>query len=148
MGVVFPRGAGGTSSTTESEIQMRRRFLLLGQSLEALQVWDTRAALAAFRSVAGLQSLPTDMEGSKDMGAVALFAAVFEPRVAQIKIKDLRSTLVHGPSFPNVLRFMDMPQVVALVLPRKITLADANPSEWDWTVKTVNLAGGSISFSK
>jgi hypothetical protein len=146
VSIFFPRGAGATASTTESEVHMRRRFLLLGQSLEAIRVWDARAALNALRTLPELQRVPISLLGSGENSVTALLAAIFENSVTHIELDLPPATLPSGLSFPSMLRLMDMPQILALTLPRTVVMRNSTPSDWEWAIKAVRFAGGSVSF--
>jgi hypothetical protein len=103
--LVLPRGVGPTAWRKEKETHIRRRFLLLGQSLETMQVWDTRAALAVLREIPSIGRLPVSLQGARTMSVVALFAALFEAGVTRLELERMPATLANGPSFPNVLRY-------------------------------------------
>jgi hypothetical protein len=142
-----PRGVGPTAWPKEKDTHIRRRFLLLGQSLETMQVWDTRAALAALREIPSIGRLPVTLQGARTMSAVALFAALFEDGVTRLELERMPATLASGPSFPNVLRYFDLPQLVALALPRGVNLTGAAPGDWEWSLKTAKLLEGTITVS-
>jgi hypothetical protein len=113
-----------------------------------MQVWDTRASLAALRELPPLGRLPVSLRGARTMSVVALFAALFEDGVKSLELERMPSTLAQGPSFPNALRFFDLPQLVALVFPRAINLTGADPGDWEWSLKAAKLLGGTITFSR
>src|SRR5262245_15878525 len=146
IALVLPRGVGPTAWRKEKDIHIRRRFLLLGQSLETMQVWDTRAALAALRTLPTLDRLPVTLQGARTMSVVALFAALFEDGVKRLELERPPTTLADGPSFPNVLRFFDLPQLVALALPRSVSLTGADTGDWEWSLKAARLLEGSITI--
>jgi hypothetical protein len=146
IALVMPRGVRPTAWRKEKDTHIRRRFLLLGQSLETMQVWDARAALSALRSLPPLGRLPVSLHGARTMSVVALFAALFEDGVKRLELERPPTTLANGPSFPNVLRFFDLPQLVALALPRTINLTSAESGDWEWSLKVAKLLDGTITF--
>lgn len=148
IALALPRGVGPTAWRKEKETHIRRRFLLLGQSLETMQVWDTRAALAALREIPSIGRLSVTLQGSGTMSVIALFAALFGNGVARLELEQMPATLANGPSFPNALRFFDLPQLVALALPRAINLTGADPHDWEWSLKAAKPLGGTITFSQ
>jgi len=148
IALVLPRGVGPTAWSKEKETHIRRRFLLLGQSLEAMQVWDARAALSALRALPAMGRLPVSMQGAGTMSVVALFTAIFDDGVKRLELERPPTTLAHGPSFPNVLRFFDLPQLLALVLPRAVDLTGADPGDWEWSLRAAKLLEGTITFTK
>ena len=80
------------------------------------------------------------------MSVVALFSGILEDRVTALELENLPSTLARAGSFPNALRYFDLPQIMALAFPRSLLIRSAMPSDWDWTVKISKLVGGKITF--
>jgi len=144
--LVFPRGIGPTAWPEKKDVQIRRRFLLLGQSLEAVQVWDTRMALSALRSIPDLKDTIIALQGARTMSVVALLAAAVEPTVESLELEELPGSLADGPALPNALRYFDVPQLLALVLPRKIQISGSSSAKWEWTSRVVPVAGGELKF--
>lgn len=146
VALVMPRGVGPTGWPAARDAHIRRRFLLLGQSLEAMQIWDTRVAIRALREIQGIGEVPATLRGSGPMAIVALFAGILEDSVSKLELEALAATLSEGQSIPNALRFLDVPQVLALALPRSVALTKSNAADWQWAVKIMRLAGGNITF--
>jgi hypothetical protein len=148
---VAPRGIGPTRWSEVSPFDgkpagahIRRRFALLGQTLDGQRVWDVRRALACLRTVPDLKGVPLWLQGKNDMAGVALYAALFEPDVARLDLWHPPASHRQGPVFLNVLRVLDMPQAVALALPRKIRLYvkdDAEAKAWDWPMQLEKALG-------
>ena len=92
---------------------------------------------------------PLTLQGRGPAAGVALYAALFEPSVAALDLWNLPPTHRDGPIFLNVSRHLDMPQAVALALPRPVTLhvsAAADIKEWEWPRRLAAAlgAGGSL----
>lgn len=111
-----------------------------------MQVWDTRAALAALRSLPSLGRLPVTLHGARTMSVVAIFAALFEDGVTRLDLERTPATLANSHSYPNALRYFDLPQLVALALPRAVNLTGADPGDWEWSLKAAKLFEGTITF--
>src|SRR5204863_5234826 len=125
MTYVCPRGVGPTSfdQSDKKQVQNRRRFYLLGQSLDAQQVWDVRRAIQAVENVKSLSGVPLWLQSQRTMAGVALYASLFEPNIRRLDLYDLPKTHRDGPIFLNVERYLDMPQAVATAAERsKIVL--------------------------
>jgi dienelactone hydrolase len=120
MAYVAPRGHGLTHWTADEkkQIQIRRRFYLLGQTLEGMQAWDIRRAMQAVRSVDGMQSVPLWLQAKGDFAALAVYASLFEPPVKRLDLYDLPQSHRDGPPLLNVLRFLDLPQAIAMAAER------------------------------
>ncbi len=136
--VVAPRGIGPTrwsAAGTKADTHIRRRYALLGQTLDGQRVWDVRRALAALRGVADLKGVPVWLQGKGEAAGVALYAGLFEPAVTRFVLRDLPASHRQGPTFLNVLRVLDTPQAVALAFPRRVTLQVGDAAEsarWEW----------------
>jgi dienelactone hydrolase len=111
-----PRGIGPTAwdADPRKQIQIRRRFMLLGQTLDGMRVWDVRRAIRAVRSIEGFAEVPIGINANGEMAGIALYAALFEPEVKQLDLRDLSHSHREGPDFFNVLRVLDVPQTVAV----------------------------------
>jgi hypothetical protein len=141
VAVVAPRGVGPTRWTaagTKEDTHVRRRFALLGQTLDGQRVWDVRRALAALRQVPDLKGAARWLRGSGDMAGVALYAGLFEPEVSRFLLHALPLSHARGPTFLNVRRALDTPQAVALAFPRRIQLQVrdlAEAAHWEWPLR-------------
>jgi len=75
---VCPRGIGPTAWTADERKQthIRRRFALLGQTLDGMRVWDVRRAVQALRSVENLCRARVRLRAEGRMAGVAVYAAL------------------------------------------------------------------------
>ncbi len=149
--IVAPRGVGPTRWSESSRFDgkpvgqhIRRRFLILGQTLEGQQVWDVRRAIACLGSVADLKKATLSLQGKGESAAIALYAGLFEPGVASFDLWHPPSSHRRGPTLLNVLTILDMPQAVALALPRPVRLhvESDRAKEWEWTEQLQAVLGG------
>lgn len=138
-----PRGLGpGVWSGDErKQTHIRRRFMLLGQTLDGMRVWDIHQALAAWRRVAPSSAGAPLLSGQGGMAVNTLYAALFEPRDSvRLDLRDLPASHLTGgaglegtpsataagsgqqqpsaasagcPDYLNVLRVLDVPQALA-----------------------------------
>jgi hypothetical protein len=135
--IVEPRGVGAHASTGDEkkQTQIRRRFMMLGQTLEGMQVWDVRRAVQAVGA-------PLTLEARGEMAAIALYASLFEPDVKELVLYDLPKSHMQGPHFLNVLRFLDIPQALAMAAEhRKVRLHNASPQDWSFAVDAARELG-------
>jgi acetyl esterase/lipase len=148
---VAPRGVGptrwsevGPDGKTPNGQHVRRRFALIGQTLDGQRVWDARRAVAALKTVGDLKGAPLWLQGKGEMAGVALYAALFEPDVARLDLWHPPATHAQGPTFLNVRRVLDMPQAVALAFPRQVVLHvkdDAEARAWEWPLRLQRALG-------
>ncbi|MCS6852794.1 MAG: prolyl oligopeptidase family serine peptidase [Gemmataceae bacterium] len=135
MAYVAPRGVGPTAfdPNEKKQTQIRRRFMLLGQTLEGMQTWDVRRAVQALRTIDQLRDVPLWLQGHRHMAGVALYASLFEPDIKRLDLWELPRSHHQGPDYLNVLRFLDVPQAVALAAERSaVRLYQANAEGWSY----------------
>lgn len=118
LALLLPRGIGPTAWTTEPRkaIHIRRRFMLLGQTVDGMRVWDIRRGIHA---AADALAAPGNVElaANRDMAVNALYAALFEERVGRLELEFMPPTHQAGPDYLNILKVLDLPQ--ALVFARE-----------------------------
>jgi len=111
-----PRGIGNSSWSGDAKrhIQIRRRFMLLGQTLDGMRVWDVLSALHLANHRSPVRHLPTEIHGHGAMTTHALLAALFAPQVDRVQVPGLPSTFLDGPDYLNILQVIDIPQAITL----------------------------------
>src|SRR5205814_4649204 len=105
-----PRGIGPTAWAevgSITDIHIRRRFALLGQTLDGQRVWDVRRALACLRTVKDLKGAPLWLQGKGEMAGIVLYAALFEPDVARLDLWHPPGSHQQAPILLNVRRILD-----------------------------------------
>ncbi|MBC7820663.1 MAG: prolyl oligopeptidase family serine peptidase [Planctomycetaceae bacterium] len=135
MAYVAPRGIGPTAwdQSAKKQTQHRRRFYLLGQTLEEMQAWDIRRAIQATRSVSGLGDTPLWLQGHRQMAALSVYAAIFEPNIKRIDLHEMPTSHRDGPALFNVLRVFDLPQAVTLAAERsQVVIYSPEKNAWQF----------------
>ena len=150
MAYVPPRGIGPTrwDQSERKQTQHRRRFQLLGQTLDGMRVWDIRRARRALDAV-GLDDPDTWLLSERDMAVNALYASLFEPEITRLDLWQLPESHLSGPDYLNVLRYLDIPQAVSVAAEKSrvviYTDPDATESQstalWEYPVKTAETLG-------
>ncbi|MBO0698031.1 MAG: prolyl oligopeptidase family serine peptidase, partial [Zavarzinella sp.] len=144
---VCPRGVGPTKWAepgTPDETQYRRRFALVGQTLDGMRVWDVRRAFQALKANPDLKDVPLWLQGKHDMAGIALYAALYEPDVARLDLWHLPSSHRDGPFLLNVRKYLDTPQALALAFPRSVKLYVKDEVEtraWTWPLELQKALG-------
>lgn len=104
-----PRGVGLTAWTADpgKARQVRRRFMLLGQTVDGMRVWDILAAVRALRPAS------VAVEASGEMGVNALYAALCSDDIRRLELADFPASHRQGPDYLNVLQVWDLPDALA-----------------------------------
>ena len=133
-----PRGIGPTAwdSDERHHTQIRRRFYLLGQTLDATRVWDIRRAIQLLEAL-NIPTTQLTVEAQNNLAGVTLYATLYEPTVDRIRLSTLTNSHRNGPYFLNIQRFFDLPQTVAMLADQcEVHLTDANPKDWGYVIET------------
>ena len=127
--VCQPRGVGDTRWNTQSPPnRVERECALVGRTVDTGRVWDVIAAgryLAESRPGA-----PIFVAGEKAAGVLAAYAALLEPKIAGVIVKDPPTSHMEpaAPQFLDVLRVCDIPDVLGMLAPRPLTIMGGNDS--------------------
>jgi hypothetical protein len=139
-----PRGVGPTAWTQEERkaTNIRRRFLLLGQTDDGMRAWDVRRAIQAVRQMRELKDVPLWLQSHRQMAGVTLAASLFEPNVTRLDLYDLPNSLRDGPTFINAQRYLDTPALVAMAAERsKVVLYCDDSAAWEYPRAVVEKLG-------
>ena len=106
-----PRGVGLTawSGDEKKQAQLRRRFMLLGQTLDGMRVWDIRRAAQVAHFVREADTAKVALTARGPMAVNARYAALFEPGIGKLELSALPETEAGQPDYLNVCRFLDFP---------------------------------------
>lgn len=146
---VAPRGIGLNSWSADQrrETQIRRRYMLLGQTLDSMRAWDVRRACQAMRLMGPLENTALRLEADGIMSVNAMVAALFEDSIAALTFNNPPATFEGGPDYLNVLRIMDVPPLLALASEgRLVNLVTTNQGGWEFTAKVTALPGSKGSL--
>jgi hypothetical protein len=132
----LPRGIGSLAWRGEDqEKEIRRRYMLLGQTLDGMRVWDIERAiqmLISFQETSGAQ-LNIQAEGG--MGVNVLYASLFVPGITapDLDLRHIPAHQVEGPDYLNVLKIMDIPEAAAMAAERcPLQLQSDDSNGWEF----------------
>ena len=91
--------------------EMRRRYMLLGQTLDGMRVWDIRRAAQAIKALPEFKKTPLYVSAKRQMAVNAAYAALFEPEIVKLKLAGVPTSQAEGPDYLNVLNVWDLPQL-------------------------------------
>jgi Acetyl xylan esterase (AXE1) len=118
--VFFPRGTGpmSWSGGPLRETQLRRRYMLIGQTLDGMRVWDICRAIEALHSMKSIGRAALTVEASGDTGVNALYASLFTPGISGLRLTHIPASQMDGPDYLNVLKILDIPEAAAMAAER------------------------------
>jgi hypothetical protein len=102
---------------------VERAHVLLGRTVETGQVWDVVAASRLLRS--RHPDCPTlCVAGRQGPGILAAYAALWEPEITEVLLDRPPAShqVPEAPQLLNVLRVCDVPDTLAMLAPRRLTI--------------------------
>jgi dienelactone hydrolase len=144
LAFVAPRGIGPTAwgSDPTEQTHFKRRFMLLGQTLDGMRVWDVRRTIQALRTLDDVARVPLSLSAERDMAGIALYAALFESDIESLDLHHLARSHRDGPDFINVLRVLDLPQTIAMVAENsRVRIHQPENGGWAYPVAVAEALG-------
>ena len=148
MAYVCPRGIGPAAWTgsEKQQTQRLRRFYLLGQTLDSMQVWDIRRAIAALRETP-FGRAPLWLQSQHTMAGNTLYASLFEEGITRLDLHRLPASHEAGPTYLNVLKFLDLPQAAAMAVERsRVRIYTPDKSVWSFAAQVSEKLGWKKAF--
>ena len=108
--VLVIRGGPNADSKDRNEVHTRRRYNLLGQTLDGMRVWDIRRGVDLLRSIGKRNIFVIGSERQRDN---ALIAKLFSPEILQVTLGN-SSRDADRPDYLNLLRFTSWNELEAL----------------------------------
>lgn len=149
-----PRGIGPTRwADKRSHVVSTRSFMALGQTLEGMRVWDIRRAVETLRQpeVLGAAASSVQLTGERFQAVNALYASLFTEGVASLDLIAPPTSHMNGPDYLNVLRYLDVPQAVAMAMERgPVKIVDSDATAWKWAAAAAGKLGwpaGQLQFT-
>lgn len=114
------RGIGNTAPKNDERhrTQVRRRFMLLGQTLAGMQVYDILRAIEAIRTDKTYRKLPLHLWGAGEMANNVLLASLFAKDIEQLHLSDLATDDRKAPDYLNISRVVTWPDLIKLAQTR------------------------------
>jgi cephalosporin-C deacetylase-like acetyl esterase len=144
--LVAPRGSGPLRFDDPAPFYIQRSLPLLGRTLDSCRLADVMAASSALMSSQGGGPKRLKIIGHGQAGVIAAYAALLEPAFGEIALVDPPVTHREGPIFLNVLRVVDIPEALAMLAPRSLTIYTGKPKAFAATASAYRGGGGSFKL--
>ena len=129
-----PRGLGSSAWTRDARerVHIRRRFALIGQTLDGMRVWDVRRAVQCLREQDAERGIVLKAGAAEHLGDIALYASLYEDGIVGVEVA-LSPGHREGAVLMNVLRGLDLPQAAAMAADRApLVIRSADASAWEY----------------
>ncbi|MEZ4828772.1 MAG: prolyl oligopeptidase family serine peptidase [Bacteroidia bacterium] len=124
------RGAGPASfSADEKEFnQIRRRYYLLGQTLESMQTMDL---IQGLNVIADIEPGNTEIHAYGAAGVQMIYASLFANSLQPIHIYEPPASHREGPCYLNVMKYMDIPAAILMAADKQeVVIHSSEKKTW------------------
>jgi hypothetical protein len=128
--------------------EIERTATWCGRSIAAMQLWDILRATQWAHEVAKLQPSSVTLYGKGDMGVLAIYAGVLDDRVDRVILNEPPTSHWRGPALLNVLRITDMPEVAAMLAPRRLVFIRQVPDALELAREVYQLHGAAEQLTQ
>ena len=144
--LIAPRGTGPLRWPNPAPYYIRRSLPLLGRTVDSCRLVDVLASATRVLQMKEFPFQQVKIVGRGSAGIIAAYAALLEPRLAEVVVFDPPSSHREGPIFLNVLRVLDVPEALGLLAPRPLTIFTAQARAFDSTASIYRTAGGTLKL--
>jgi dienelactone hydrolase len=141
--LVAPRGSGPVRWQELAPYYIARSLPLLGRTMDSCRLGDV---LSAARLAVADPATKWKIAGRGRAGVIGAYAALLESRITEVLAIDPPASHREGPIFLNVLRVLDIPEALALLAPRTLTIATADRAPFIRTEAFFQAAGGALKW--
>jgi cephalosporin-C deacetylase-like acetyl esterase len=143
--LLSPRNSGDTRWHDPAPYYVQRSLALLGRTVDGGRLTDVVALVA---HVLSTKRNPGQLNiiGRSQAGVIAAYAAILEPRVSEVMVVDPPASHRDGPIFLNVLRVMDVPDALALLAPRSLTISTPRAPAFERTASIYRSSGTTLNL--
>ncbi len=117
-----------------------RGAVMLGHSPVEQAIWDVLRVIEWAGSLDGLAGADFIIWGEGELGVAAAYSGIYSERIRGVILERPTSSHEQGPILTNVLRYGDIPQLTALLAPRKIIIR-GDSSAFEWTARAYETLG-------
>ena len=144
--VLNPRAVDYLGVSNYQMSTLRMTSALVGATIESMQLWDILRSVDYLVDGEGLHLDDISIYGRRQMGALALYAAAYDPRITRVILDDPPASHWQGPQLLDILRITDLPEAAALMAPREIVAFTRLPAEYNYTASIYALYGKKRPF--
>lgn len=114
--LLLARDVGPTRWTEDLKLRthIHRRFMLLGQTPTAMQVYDILESIKALRGLPEFSERRFELTASGDAALIAACAALFNPDIQSLALEQFPRDYADAPDIPNLARVIRLPDLKRL----------------------------------
>jgi hypothetical protein len=128
--------------------RVRRSAMLLGRTLDEMRLYDVLCAVDQVAADPSFNGSELTVVGRGVSGLLGAYAALLDSRITRVILHSPPLSHKEGPVFLNILRYTDIPQVLAMLAPRELVFLTHEIEHFDYTRDIYSLYGAEERFRK
>jgi cephalosporin-C deacetylase-like acetyl esterase len=137
--IVFPRGVDEVPWRRTAQRDVLRNAMHVGRTLDSMRLWDVMRSVEALKRQPEADPQRITLLGRGISGILGLYAAILDESIAQVVLLEPPTSHQQGPVFLNILRYADLPEVAALLAPRRLIFFGKIPDAYQATQRIYRL---------
>ena len=133
LNMIYPRGIGEQVWNSNMKKKYFRTSMVLGRTLDEMRLYDVLCAVDYIARHPSYDGNGLTLVGKGVSGILGAYAALLDPRITRVILSSPTLTHENGPVFLNVLRYTDIPQVLAMLAPREVVLLTNEIDDFEYT---------------
>ena len=122
--------------------------MLLGRTLDDMRLYDVLCAVNRVAMDPSFSGGELTVVGKGVSGLLGAYAALLDERITRVILHTPPLSHKEGPIFLNILRYSDIPQVLAMLAPRELVFLTGEIETFSYTKDIYDLYGADKSFRR
>lgn len=148
LNVIYPRGTGTQVWNSTQRKKFERTSMILGRTVDDMQLYDVLCAVEYIATHPSYDGTSLTVAGKGEAGILGAYAALLDSRITRVILFSPPLTHENGPIFLNVLRYTDIPQVLAMLAPRELVFLTREIENFAYARKIYELNGAGEKFRR
>lgn len=148
LNVIYPRGTGNQLWNSTLRKKFERTSMILGRTVDDMRLFDVLCAVEYIATHPSYDGTSLTVAGKGEAGILGAYAALLDSRITRVILFSPPLTHENGPIFLNVLRYTDIPQVLAMLAPRELVFLTHEIENFTYTREIYKLKGAGKKFRR
>ena len=128
--------------------EIERTAALVGRSVASMRVWDVLRTVAWVTRDRGFKPSEIVVYGGGEAGLAGLYAALMDPAIGHVILRNPPTTHLEGFALPTILRDTDIEEAAGILAPRRLTLLFHRRDGFALTRAIFDLMGAATAFNQ
>ena len=148
LNVIYPRGTGTLVWNSTQRKKFERTSMILGRTVDDMRLFDVLCAVEYIATHPSYDGKSLTVAGKGTAGILGAYAALLDSRITRVILFSPPLTHENGPIFLNILRYTDIPQLLAMLAPRELVFLTREIENFAYTRRIYELKGAGDRFRR